>query len=190
MNPAGSVTLWLDALRKRDPEAATALWQKYFHRLQALAKKRLSASDRVVRDEEDVALSTLDTFCRVFKEGRYPDLKKRDELWPLLAQMAVRKAKDQRMMAIAAKRTAPCRQRQIESVVDAASPPDVQFMMAEELQRLLDGLSDETHVQIAMQKLEGFANHEIADNVGCTIRTVQRVLGIVRQRWTAAVEAL
>ena len=80
-----AVTVWLGRLRAGDAAAARPLWDKYFHRLVALARARLRSAPRRAADEEDVALSAFDSFCRNAEAGRFPDLTDRDSLWRLLA---------------------------------------------------------------------------------------------------------
>jgi hypothetical protein len=45
-------------------------------------------------DEEDVALSALDSFFRGARRGRFSDLADREGLWRLLYQITVHKAVD------------------------------------------------------------------------------------------------
>ena len=60
----GSVTLWIAGVRGGDPAAAERLWERFFPRLVGLARARLRGTARLAADEEDVALSALDSFCR------------------------------------------------------------------------------------------------------------------------------
>lgn len=55
--------------------------------------------------------------------------------------------------------------------------------MAEECQRLLDSLGDETLRNVALWKMEGYTNDEIAERLGCVTRTVERKLEMIRERW-------
>ena len=71
MSQEGSVSRWLDPLRQGDPHAAQQLWQRYFVDLVQLARKRLRQATPRVADEEDVALSALDSFCRGVEQGRF-----------------------------------------------------------------------------------------------------------------------
>src|SRR5262245_37262987 len=88
----GSVTRWLGQLQGGDPAAAQQLWERYFRRLVGLARQRLRGAPRRVADEEDVALSAFDSFCRNAEAGRFPHLLDRDGLWQLLVVITVRKA--------------------------------------------------------------------------------------------------
>src|SRR4051812_18487172 len=87
-----SVTQWIDGLRRGDPGAAQRLWERYYHRLVSLARRRLQSAYRRAADEEDVALSAFDNFCRGAEEGRFPRLADLHELWRLLVVIAARKA--------------------------------------------------------------------------------------------------
>src|SRR5262245_32657004 len=64
MSSEVSVTPWLRRLKAGDRGAAEPLWQVYCHRLIALARARLRDAPRRAADEEDVALSAFDSFCR------------------------------------------------------------------------------------------------------------------------------
>jgi hypothetical protein len=60
----GSVTRCIVLLKAGESAAAQEIWDRYFGRLVALARARLRTAARRVADEEDVALSALDSFCR------------------------------------------------------------------------------------------------------------------------------
>src|SRR5215203_4060120 len=87
-----SVTHWIDPLRLGDHLAVQQLWTRYFHRLVGLARKKLSDTPCRVADEEDVAPSAFDSFCRNAEAGRFPELTDRDGLWRLLVVLTARKA--------------------------------------------------------------------------------------------------
>ena len=94
MSSSGSVTAWIDHLRDGDRAAAQPLWEGYFQRLVRLARKKLRGAPRGMADEEDVALSAFDSFCRGAEQGRFPQLFDRDDLWRLLFVITERKAID------------------------------------------------------------------------------------------------
>jgi DNA invertase Pin-like site-specific DNA recombinase len=50
---------------------------------------------------------------------------------------------------------------------------------ADEYQRLLDRLNDETLKRIAVLKMQGSTIDEIADELGCARRTVNRKLDLI-----------
>ncbi|MBI1915085.1 MAG: hypothetical protein HYS12_10160 [Planctomycetes bacterium] len=80
MSSAGDVTRWLQQLKAGDHDAVQPLWERYFRRLVGLARDRLRKLPRRTADEEDVALSAFDSFCRRAEEGRFPRLDDRDGL--------------------------------------------------------------------------------------------------------------
>ncbi len=63
--------------------------------------------------------------------------------------------------------------------------PEFAAMMAEECRRLLDSLDDDSLRQVAMSRMEGYNNDEIADQLGCARRTIARRLDLIRKTWLA-----
>ncbi|HEV3005859.1 MAG TPA: ECF-type sigma factor [Pirellulales bacterium] len=194
MDDAGSVTAWLLEAKAGDPLATQALWNRYYERLVCLARKKLADSPRRVVDEDDVALSALDSFCRGAAEGRFPQLRDRDELWRLLVTITVRKALNQRKHLQRAKRggghvrgesaladAADVGEPQGFALVVGSEPsPDLAALVADELSHMVRRLGDESLRKVAVWKLEGFANEEIAEKLGCKLRTVERKLQLIR----------
>jgi hypothetical protein len=91
-----SITRCIEALKGGDHDAAQRIWEAYFHRLVGLARARLLDAPRRAADEEDVALSAFDSFCRGVDAGRFPRLDDRHDLWQVLVLITVRKAIDLR----------------------------------------------------------------------------------------------
>ena len=92
MRSSGSITRWLGQLKAGAADAVEPLWERYFRRLVGLARARLQGTPRRAADEEDVALSAFDSFCRGAEQGRFPQLLDRDNLWRLLVTITARKA--------------------------------------------------------------------------------------------------
>ena len=72
----------------------------------------------------------------------------------------------------------------IEQVVGDEPTPEFAAQVAEEYQRLLDLLGDETLRQVAVWKMEGLTNDEIAERLDCSRRTVARKLETIRIIWS------
>ena len=89
------VTRWIAGLADGDDDAAQAIWEKYFDRLVHLARGKLEGLPRRSADEEDVALSAMNSFCQAMAAGRYPQLRDRDDLWKLLVTYTVHKVSKQ-----------------------------------------------------------------------------------------------
>src|SRR5262249_48806595 len=87
----GSVTVWFGYLKAGDDIAAERLWERYFHELVRLARAHLHSKPRGAVDEEDIALSAFNSFCRGAEQGRFPRLDDRGNLWRLLVTITARK---------------------------------------------------------------------------------------------------
>jgi DNA-directed RNA polymerase specialized sigma24 family protein len=197
MSSDGSVTHWLGQLQAGDPAAAQQLWERYFRRLVALARKKLAGAPRRAADEEDVALSAFDTFCRGAEAGRFPQLFDRDNLWRLLVTLTAQKAARLARMEGRQKRgggalldeaallglAAPAEQLELEQFVGREPSPEFAAQVTEECQRLLCSLPDADLQRVALWKMEGYSNEEIADRLACGLRSVERKLRLIRGIW-------
>ena len=61
--------------------------------------------------------------------------------------------------------------------------PEMAAQVADECRRLLGLLGDATLRSVAVWKMEGYTNAEIAAKLGCVTRTVERKLRVIRSRW-------
>jgi len=199
MSADGSVTDWILELRAGNQAAAQRLWERYFQRLVVLARQRLLGLSRCVADEEDVALSAFDSFCRGAALGRFPRLEDRNDLWQILVLLTARKALDLRQHERRQKRGGgtvrgesafggPDRnavaEAGIEQIVGAEPGPDFAAQVADECRRLFDCLEDAELRSVAVWKMEGYTNTEIAARLGCAPATVERRLRLIRTLWT------
>jgi DNA-directed RNA polymerase specialized sigma24 family protein len=186
MSSRGSVTHWISLLKAGEHAAAQPLWEAYCRRLAGLARRKLQAAPRRASDEEDVALSAFDSLCRGAGQGHFPQLRDRNDLWHLLVVITARKA-----LQLARHE---CRQKrgggkvindaELGAVVGQEPTPDFAAQVAEECRRLLDQLGDDQLRQIAVWKMEGHTNEEIASKLGCVARTVERRLEVIRTQWS------
>ena len=60
--------------------------------------------------------------------------------------------------------------------------------MIDEFQQLMRQLDDETLRQIALWKMEGWTHQEIAQKLGCGVRTVEYRVALIRKVMRAEVE--
>ena len=181
-----SVTHWLRKLETDDDSTAQQqLWNRYFTQLTALARARLGAAPRRDADEEDVALSVFDSFFRAARAGRFPHLHDRTGLWPLLVTITSRKAINQAKRQHAQKRSPAAEQAvpDLAELIGAEPTPQFAAEVAEQVDGLLACLDDELRT-IAVMKLEGYSNAEIAERLDVVERSVSRKLARIRQEWT------
>ena len=193
----GSVTRWLGALKAGDPDAAQRLWERYFTDLVRLARARLRRAPRAAEDEEDVALSAFDSFCTAATQGRFPRLDDRDDLWRVLVTLTERKAADLRRRQRRQKRGGGRVAREadlaepegdlLDHLAGAAPTPEFAALVAEEYRRRLDALPEEALRRVAVLKLEGYSNQEIAGRIGLDLRSVVRKLDLIRRTWLGKV---
>jgi DNA-directed RNA polymerase specialized sigma24 family protein len=186
-----SVTRLIGMLKQGDRVASQQLWEAYFGRLVGLARARLKNTVRRVADEEDVALSAFDSFFRRAERGQFPQLEDRDDLWQLLFVLTVRKAINlvhyQGRKSRGGGRVQSLQDLEelgADQILGTEPSPELAAQMTEECQRLLAKLGDETLRAVALWKMEGYTNIEIAAKLGCVEQTVERKLRAVRQVWS------
>jgi DNA-directed RNA polymerase specialized sigma24 family protein len=206
VDEGGSVTCWLGDLKGGDLAAAQPLWERYFARLVGVARGKLKKVRRTSagEDEEDAAISAFNSFCGGMARGRFPQLADRDDLWKLLVVITARKAMAQAQREGRKKRGGgrvvdeavlfgqgsgdDGSMAGLERIAGEGPSPEFAAMMAEECQRLLDSLDDDSLRQVALSRMEGYTNDEIADQLGCARRTIARRLDLIRKTWTSFVE--
>jgi DNA-directed RNA polymerase specialized sigma24 family protein len=189
-NPGNPVTQWISALKQGDQAAAQGLWEAYFRRLVGLARARLRDAPRRIADEEDVALSAFDSFCRGVQAGRFPRLDDRHDLWQILVLITVRKAINLRNYEARRSRgmgktesLTDLTPEGFEAIGGDGPTPELAAQFAEEYQRLMEQLGDPGLQRVATFKLEGYTNEEIAARLGCVVSTVERKLARIRKVW-------
>jgi DNA-directed RNA polymerase specialized sigma24 family protein len=178
------ISHWIAHLKAGDLDAAQPLWECYFDRLVRLARARLRPGGDF--DGEDVALSAFRSFCMGVARGRFPQLGDRFDLWRLLVSITAQKICDYTERRDALKRGGGAAHQggsSIEAIIGDEPTPEFATMMAEQAQRLLGILDDETLRTIAVWKMEGFTNDEIAARLGCALKTVSNKLRLIRLKW-------
>jgi DNA-directed RNA polymerase specialized sigma24 family protein len=192
----GSVTIWLEQLKAGDSAAAAPLWEGYFARLVSVARGKLRAAPKGAADEEDVTLSAFNSFCQGVECGRFPRLDDRDDLWQVLFVITARKAVSLARRECREKRggwrvvqasAMGSGENSAEDILGgvAGSEPSPAFaaQVAEECQRLLSILDQGKLRQLAIWKMEGFTNAEIAGKFGKSVPAVERKLARIRNMW-------
>jgi DNA-directed RNA polymerase specialized sigma24 family protein len=193
----GSVTHWIGDLQAGDlGDATRRLWGRYFDRLAHSARAKLRAAPRGPADGEDVALSAFDSFFEGAAAGEFPQLGDRDDFWRLLVTITARKAANQLRREHQRKRGGgrvldegaldradPGAGRFLAQVVGDEPSPEFAALVADECRRRLEGLRDESFRQVALMRMEGYGNAEIAARLGTNVRAVERKLAAIRKRW-------
>ena len=196
MDSKSTVTDWIKQLRNGHSSACDKLWPFYLQKLTAIICRKLESSRTEVSDEEDVLIDTCEVCFRKIKEGVYPNISSRDDLWRLLTKIATRKSIDQ----IRRSRKGVDRLRQdsnqviqsrdssfevnlVESHPGAEPTPEFAAMVADESRYRLSQLPEKM-VDVVKLRMQGFTLKEVSEKTDVSLPTVQRYLNYVREVWS------
>lgn len=191
------VSLWIDELRQADELAARKVWEHFSARLHQAARRNLRAKTKRVYDEEDVVLSMFQSLCQGLVDGRFPDLHDRDSLWRLMLVISGRKIAnrhryDQRQRrddrrtlteSVFSERQLDQGDQLGDGLLSREPTPEFVAELHETSERLFAAIDEPDLKEIAMLRVEGFNDSEIADRLNCSRRTVQRRLTMIRRIW-------
>jgi len=173
-------------------EAVEKLVRLYLDKLVGVGRqtyrRKFADVPRPGEDEEDAALSALDSFCAAAREGKVHDLANRHQLWKLLAKITVRKICDQRERATAKKRggkdAVPTGLTDaLGEVVSKLTGPEAAAELADTIRAAMDALDDQELKRIAQMYLNERSPADIAEELGVTERTVYRKLEVIHEHW-------
>jgi RNA polymerase sigma factor (sigma-70 family) len=175
-----SVSQWIVQLKDGKAEAAEKLWQRYFEKVVGLARKKLGSAPRQMMDEEDIAVNVFDNLWQGAAKGKFPELRNRDNLWPLLVVLTSRRVYDH--FRHEKQRPSDAGGEELDTLI--AKDPSAEYVaiMTENFSRLF-AMLEPKQKKVAQAKLEGLENTEIAKALGCSLRTVERKLQIIREIW-------
>ncbi len=187
------VTIWIGKLKEGDEDAARMIWERFFHRIQGLAQKKLGSIPRRESDAEDLALSAINALCVGAREGKFRQLEDRQDLWQLLAMITSRKAAQ-------SWRRQTRRGEVGESVFQhnaeglgmqniAADSPQFLDTMHDACRDLLAKLDSDRLREVAMLRLSGYSNAEIAAKLDRSEKSIERYLQLIRASWSAERDA-
>lgn len=191
-NESNSVSIFISQLKERDPSATQAIWNRFFQRLLPLARSRLrGVSDRAL-SEEDILVSVFDRFFSAAAEGRFAKLQDRDDLWQILLMLMNHRIVEHYRHAKALKRGGDLTDRFDDLAVKQSVPheladlepgPEVIAAFNDSLSVAISSLADEKTREVALFKLEGYENTEIAAKMDISLSSVERKLRVIRESW-------
>ncbi len=183
------VSHWIDRVKYGDSAAANRIWRHYFDRLVRSVRQGLRGQNRAVSDEEDIVLSVFDSFYAAAADGRFPDLADRDDLWRLLLRMSARKVIDKRRHDRRQRRGGDAEIRPLDGddgtvleVIGDEPSPEMALMMQESVEAFFSHLGVGSLRDLAVAKLEGHSNADLARRFGCSERTIERRLHLIREK--------
>ncbi len=169
-------------LRSGDAIAIRRFWEQYGPLLHEVADRRLAPALRRRIGAEDVVQSVCRTFLRRVQGGELV-LEDAERLWHLLSAIAVAKTREQARFHGREKRNVHrqvgLEPAEIGELVDAMPSPEA-AAIASEIEAEIDALGDDER-QIVLLKIADLTNEEIAERLGCSERTVRRLIQKVRE---------
>jgi len=188
-------------LESGDSQAAEPLYQHFCTRLQALARQRIPTKIRGVYDQEDASVSAFHSLFLGVLEQRY-QLHDRTDFWRLLLTITERKIarrirhemRDKRdvrrvvqdAMILQTDAEPNSVQPAAERLLGREPTPAFAAEVSDTCDALLASLPDDVSRRVALLKLENHTAEAIAATLGCTRRTVQRKLLVIRRTWQHA----
>ncbi len=176
----------LQRLRQGSQDAATQLYLRYAHRLRALAEAQSSADLARRVDADDIVQSIFSSFFRGASQGYY-EVPEGEDLWKLFLVIALNKIRAKGNYHRAARRDVrmTVASDDFDQLPVASGNPDdgdlafLRLAVAEALDKL-----PPQHKQIVTLRIEGHEVGVIAELVGRSHRTVERILQQARERLT------
>lgn len=174
----------LERYRSGDDLAAEEIFARYFERLTALARARLSPRLARRTDPEDIVLSVYRSFFVQAREGRYT-LTHGGDLWRLLAAITRHKLLRQVRHQGADRRSVDV-ERPLDQVDEARilgrrgePTPEDASALADELEQVFSRL-DPFGRRVLELRLQGLLVPDIAEDTGRSERSVRRSLARIR----------
>lgn len=177
-------------LEAGDEDAATAFYERYGPVLERFAANHLATVMLRRIGPDEVAHSVCRTFFRRV-QGERLQIDGKDRVWNLLCAITLAKARKGARFHGAQKRGVDREQTATDGhdpTSDAPTrdaSPEEAAAFAEQLQQFLDTLTDEER-RIVLLRLEQRTQDEIAAELGCSERTVRRLMNRVEERLVAS----
>lgn len=192
-----SVSQWLEDLKAEGDEVAAALiWRRFAPRLLRIAQQRIGQTRRGAADEDDVVAEAFAQFFQRLKQGGFAHLADRRDLWQVLAVLTDRRAIDhlrretrhgKKSRLVGESHFSPHEQAsqgaphsRVGGLSQIATSPAVAAEFVAEFREWLAQLEDDTLRQIAVGKLRGYTNEELAQQLQTSLRSVERKLARLR----------
>jgi len=169
-------------------EADGLLFRRYAQRLSRLAEQHLSRKLAARVDGDDVVQSVFRTFFRRNAAGEFR-IDSSAELWRLLVQITLRKARAEARGHTAEKRNVGAEAADGDAWLAAAMSrepgPAEAVALVDQIERLLRGFPTE-YASVLDMRLEGHDVVAIAAKLSLSRRTIHRMLNLLQERMTRA----
>lgn len=187
-----TLTRLIAGLRSGNPSDITDFWNHYGPMMTRMAEKNLAAGVKRRVGADDVVQSVCRTFFRRAQGGEF-QFDNSDDIWRLLCAITLTKVREKTRFHMRQKRGLQ-NEVALEPGTDSArslgpadagpSPAD-EAEFADLLQSTLDSLSEEER-QIVDLRLQDMTMEDIAKQLGCSERTVRRIMKRVQATFEKA----
>ena len=187
----------LEGMQKGEDWAFDMFFKKHYDRLVRFAKKKIGTFPLRTLDEEDVAMTAMNSLFNCLRENRL-EAQSSIELWQMLISIMKRKLINLREKHFAQKRGGgkvrgdsiweqSGEDNMFHEQPDMRSDilPGAQLELLETTDILFQQLPDDKLRQIARLLLEGYRTEDIANELNCVRRTVERKVAQIRKLWGA-----
>jgi RNA polymerase sigma factor (sigma-70 family) len=196
--PDAELEQLLADIRNDNSDAVTRFWELHFDRLSALARRRMTTTARRIYDGEDIALSAINSFLSGLSEQRFRNINNNNELSKLLTTIVVRKiSKQQRKQNTQKRGSGQVRgesffqngnekeesNRGLENVSHSSVTPYLEVEFLDTCEQFFNLLEDDKMKNVVKLMIEGYSIDDIAEELGCVRRTVERKLKRIREIW-------
>ena len=180
----------IDGLRTGDQHVVQEFCRLYAGPLESLAEQRLANRLRRRVGPEDVVQSVCRTFLRRMRAGEF-HLPDSESLWRLLCTITLVKIREQARLHQRQKRdmsreiplaSLAMHREEAQNELEATAPTPVEAAEFADQFELLIGSLDDEESRLVHLKLEQYTNDEAAAHLGCSERTVRRILKRVQAR--------
>ena len=198
----GSITDFIQMGKNNDEYSLHNLYLRFRSRMMGWASKELNPSQCRTFDAEDVVLDAYHSLCVGLRNGHYPHIENRYSLHGLLATLTIRKAIDRIKRENAAKRgNGQVRGESVfgnqgevgkdrsgwDDFEGTGITPSEKAIVDEEFDHRIKILPVKFR-EIAKKLLLGFTPREIAQELGCSIRSIELKRKRIFEIWKQEIE--
>ena len=173
----GSISRLLQGAKEGDEPSLELLFNRFRSRLIRWAHRELDPRKCRDFDADDIAIEAFHSFCLGLNDGKFPKLEERHGLQTLLATITIRKAINRIEMANAQKRGegrigGESVFDQFDTIASTGLTPEEQAILDDEIDYCINRLPENLR-DIAQRLLLGYSASEIANELGCSTRSIQ-----------------
>jgi DNA-directed RNA polymerase specialized sigma24 family protein len=198
----GSVTNALVELNSpsQNEQAIRLLWDRYFHRLCGFIEDQLFARHKRVTSADEVASDAFRALLDGVKASRFHSVRNRDELWQMLTLIGSRRSTNVRIKhnrqkngegrVVGESALGSQGFGNLADFIERDLSPVDYVELQETIEELLNQLPTQQVRQVALLRMSGYSNAEIAEKIGRVERTVELKLNLIRSIWSRSLEAI